>query len=179
MYHHSNPCLQCGKQTTGDHHHYCKPRGSRALQFCCQYCTIRFSSKQRLNLHERTHGLDYRFQCPICSKWFTKMSALKTHSYSHSNLRQFKCNVCGKMCKLVGTLKRHMKICHHTKNVENSTDSLNVDQIHNTVTLSITGNESSASQPANAHIAMPVTDEHNYVNYNVSHNIEVQEQQLQ
>lgn len=111
MYYHNKQSLQYGKYIDKLINRYCKPRGSKALQYCCKYCIKRFSSIQRLNLHERTHGLDYCFQCNVCSKLFTKMSALKIHGYSHFNQKQLKCNVCGKTCKCASVFKRHVKLC--------------------------------------------------------------------
>lgn len=110
MYYHNKQSLQYDKHIDKLINHYCKPRGSKALQHC-KYCIKRFSSIQRLNLHERTHKLDYHFGCKVCSKWFTKMSALKIHLYSHFNQKQYMCNICGKIYKGASIFKRHMKVC--------------------------------------------------------------------
>lgn len=111
MYYHNKQSLQCGIHIDKLINHYYKPRGYKTSQYSCKYCIKRFHSIQRLNLHERSHGVDYCFRCNVCSKLFTKMSALKIHGYSHFNQKQYKCNVCGKTCKHASIIKRHMKFC--------------------------------------------------------------------
>lgn len=178
IYHHSKPCSQCGKHTTDNlTNHYCKPKGSRALQYCCEHCTKRFSSKQRLNLHERTHGLDYRFQCTVCSKLFIKMSALNTHLNSHFNIQQYICNICGKICKLASTLKSHMKTCGQNINKSNSLDPYN---LHN-YAITLPSTETDLDLPLT--IQLPIISEQSYFicdiaqHMEISHDINVSNQQ--
>lgn len=148
--------------------HYCKPKGSRALQYSCKHCTKRFSSKQRLNLHERTHGLDYRFQCTVCSKLFTKMSALNTHLNLHSNIQKFTCNICGKICKLASTLKSHIKTCG--KNISNKSNSLNPYTLHN-YAITLPSTETHFDLPLT--IQLPNIDEQSYFICDVSQHMEI------
>ncbi|XP_050527505.1 zinc finger protein 624-like isoform X2 [Daktulosphaira vitifoliae] len=164
IYYHSKQCQQCDKLTNDNSvNHYCKPKGSRALQYCCQYCIKRFSSKQRLHIHERTHGLDYRYQCTICNKWFTKMTALKTHSYSHSSEKNYACNVCGKLFNLITAMKKHLKIHQHNEN--QCFDNLNSDNVLNTIALPITVNLPSSKSTELLNITSPnfllTTENHN------------------
>lgn len=130
--------------------HYCKTKGSNALQFCCQYCTKRFSSKQRLNYHERTHGLIYRFHCTVCSKRFKKWSTFKIHSNSHIDIEKNTCNICGKIFKSISVLNNHIESNHEEKNLLNNPNDLNnqdLDQIHNSVPLPANVTNSIENEP--------------------------------
>lgn len=130
MYHHSSLC------TTGNSiNQYCKTKGSNALQFCCQYCTKRFNSTQRLGCHERSHGLNYRFHCTVCNKWFTKLSVFIMHSDSHFGITQNTCNICGKIFKSISTLNNHTETNHKEKHLPNDLNNQGLNQIHNSVLL--------------------------------------------
>lgn len=163
--------MQCGKHTVGNlANHYCKPKGSNALQYCCEHCTKRFSSKQRLNLHEHTHGFDYRFQCSVCSKLFKQMTELNTHMNLHSNIQQYVCNTCGKICKLASRLKSHMKTCG--KNVNNKMNILDPYNLHN-YAITLPSTEPQIDLPLNLPISIPIIDEQGYFICDTSQDIDI------
>lgn len=167
-YHHK---IQCDKQISDNTLKVCKPKGSRALQYRCEFCTKRFSSKHRMILHEHTHGPSYCFQCSVCNKRFAKMSALKVHKHSHSSLRQFKCEFCDKIYKFKSSLKKHKEIYHNIKNIVNnktSTSSMDPNNVCSVVKLPITGNP----LPSETQIS-PITNEQSYLICNVSHHIDI------
>jgi len=63
---------------------------SGSKPYVCDVCKRKFSRKDHLLTHERTHTGERRYQCSICSKRFTRGDELKRHGKVHSKEKKYK-----------------------------------------------------------------------------------------
>lgn len=77
----------------------------------CLTCGERFSAKQALDQHERTHTGDKPYTCPYdgCTKSFKQKSALTMHIRTHTGEKPLKCEICGKSFCESSNLSKHRK----------------------------------------------------------------------
>jgi hypothetical protein len=57
--------------------------GGRDVSFECPVCRKRYTKKEHLQRHERTHTGDKPFRCPTCERNFARGDVLTRHMKSH------------------------------------------------------------------------------------------------
>ena len=79
----------------------------------CSWCDKRYTRREELVVHERTHTGELPFQCLVCGRAFRRRSLLKRHSLIHqsSENKNIICDVCGAKFSCRSYLRRH-KIIH-------------------------------------------------------------------
>ena len=85
--------------------------------FKCDYCDKRYTRRDNLNRHIKTHrGAGKKpFRCNHCDYRGISESHLKIHVRVHTGERPFKCDHCEKRFKTRGNVKRHMKVHRRRK----------------------------------------------------------------
>ena len=63
---------------------------------CVLSCEKKFSTKQVLRVHERTHTGEKPFECKYCSQIFTQSQAVKVHERIHTGENSFVCKFSAK-----------------------------------------------------------------------------------
>ncbi|XP_067142656.1 gastrula zinc finger protein XlCGF7.1-like [Centruroides vittatus] len=72
-----------------------------------KYCNKRFTTKQNLEIHRRTHRGERPFRCSLCDKCFTTKQNLQVHERSHRGEKPFSCPVCDKCFTTKQNLQVH------------------------------------------------------------------------
>jgi len=84
--------------------------------FGCRFCDTRFTHKQSVWRHEKTHVGFKPFQCRLetCRKKFTDSYHLREHLFTHTGERPYHCNIgnCEKKFASGSTLRKHKLILH-------------------------------------------------------------------
>ncbi|XP_064627760.1 zinc finger protein 554-like [Lineus longissimus] len=80
--------------------------------FPCQVCGMKFTRKQVLHRHWRTHTGEKPYRCSQCGKAFSQKNSLQRHIRIHTGERPFKCKYCSKDFIQSSHLKYHM-VEHH------------------------------------------------------------------
>nr|XP_061796561.1 zinc finger and SCAN domain-containing protein 2-like [Nerophis lumbriciformis] len=78
--------------------------------FGCTLCDKRFSRKNTLVVHKRTHTGEKPFACTLCDKSFSRKSDLKMHKRTHTGEKPFGCTLCDKRFSQQYNLERHKSI---------------------------------------------------------------------
>ena len=111
------------------------PRDDKPRPYLCTVCDKRFTRKQSLNKHKRTHtGVMYtcshcekvlssqdslyqhmnirtsKYKCSVCGKCFGTSKHLAVHKRSHSGEKLFECTVCSKRFSTSRHLVVHSRI---------------------------------------------------------------------
>ena len=83
----------------------------------CNVCWRVFESKEKLQLHYRTHTGEKPFACKICNRKFTRKCNLDRHEATHSEVKPFKCTICpdGKSFKTKDGLRNHLRYHYRPK----------------------------------------------------------------
>lgn len=81
----------------------------KPLLFQCDFCSKRFTAKQTLVIHRRTHTGDNALQCDICKRQFVVKQSLEIHMRTHTVERPFMCHLCSKTFKQSSPFRRHLR----------------------------------------------------------------------
>lgn len=98
----TNEMIQSPKQLKS-HEHFADK------SFECNFCHRRFTSKERLQKHERVHTNNKPFQCHICLKKYNQRLSLQVHKSVHTGEKPYLCSQCMMQFRLKAYLDRHMK----------------------------------------------------------------------
>ncbi|XP_016980038.1 zinc finger protein 700 [Drosophila rhopaloa] len=75
----------------------------------CNYCSLTFDKKSRLQVHMENHVDNRPHQCYLCLKAFKTSEILKVHMRTHTGERPFQCSHCPKSFTTNSNLKRHLR----------------------------------------------------------------------
>ena len=76
-------------------------------QFFCTVCERRFTTKQRLDDHQKRHVSEMMYSCTQCEKRFSCQNTLQLHRNIHSD--KYKCTECGICCQSSHLLAAHRR----------------------------------------------------------------------
>lgn len=80
--------------------------------YLCDVCGKKLSSTDKLQLHRRIHTGFKPYKCTVCEKRFTKKDILTDHLRVHSGEKPFACEICGKCFSQRSPLTIHRR--YHT-----------------------------------------------------------------
>uniref|UniRef100_A0AAZ3Q8J6 C2H2-type domain-containing protein n=1 Tax=Oncorhynchus tshawytscha TaxID=74940 RepID=A0AAZ3Q8J6_ONCTS len=83
----------------------------------CSVCGRRFTKRNNLYKHMRTHKEERPFSCNICGKKFNSSGNLSRHNRTHTGQKLYSCDLCDKSFTQSGNLKTH-KLNAHTEGEE-------------------------------------------------------------
>ncbi|KAH8318515.1 hypothetical protein KR067_006771 [Drosophila pandora] len=110
-------CEYCGKMfqnQAGLTHHRFTHRANLQLPFPCEVpgCSLRFQTKQKLEVHMLRHNGIKNFSCPYCGLRKTTKNELRLHINFHTLERTWSCSQCPKVCNSSTSLKKHFRTIH-------------------------------------------------------------------
>ncbi|XP_057321051.1 zinc finger protein 567-like [Microplitis mediator] len=106
-----NSATENSHDVKGHNHH----RPSKSLENSieeCPICKKKFSSKQYLAKHKKTHKEDNYYYCNICFYKTKDIRYFKSHSNKHSNNEFYICYHCGRSYKIKASLEIHLTFEH-------------------------------------------------------------------
>lgn len=77
--------------------------------FACAECSARFSTKNNLVVHQRTHSGEKPYACNECNASFSTRGNLKRHVKTHTGVKPWKCSHCEQCFTEKKTLVAHMR----------------------------------------------------------------------
>lgn len=77
--------------------------------FVCIECNARFSTKNNLVVHERSHSGEKPYACGECKACFSTRGNLKRHVKTHLGVRPWKCSHCEQCFTEKKTMVAHMR----------------------------------------------------------------------
>ena len=77
--------------------------------FECELCHKRFSRRDKLNMHSRSHTGEKPHKCTYCSYAAADSSSLKKHLRIHYDERPFKCQICPYASRNSSQLTVHLR----------------------------------------------------------------------
>ncbi|XP_037520052.1 zinc finger protein 16 [Rhipicephalus sanguineus] len=77
--------------------------------FACAECNARFSTKNNLVVHQRTHSGEKPYACNECNASFSTRGNLKRHVKTHTGVKPWKCSHCEQCFTEKKTLVAHMR----------------------------------------------------------------------
>lgn len=85
----------------------------------CSGCSHEFTSKYRLELHEKTDTCKVKLTCSVCNTSFTDALSLRSHADQHFSDRVYQCNMCEKDFNDNEILKQHIDADHTAEEKHN------------------------------------------------------------
>ncbi|CAH0555594.1 unnamed protein product [Brassicogethes aeneus] len=92
------------------------PPVEKPRNFECDVCHKKYTSKDILRKHRKTHGLDKNFFCDSCKKGFDTQVEMDKHNKLHVGYRPHSCKYCANSFADVKGLNAHMKRIHSNIN---------------------------------------------------------------
>ena len=81
-------------------------------KWCCQQCSMSFSTLSQYSTHEkRVHLKQYKFLCNLCGKGFMRRDKHDQHLARHVAQKPHQCTLCQRKFYLEHALKRHVPTC--------------------------------------------------------------------
>lgn len=77
--------------------------------FECELCHKRFSRRDKLNMHSRSHTGERPHKCKYCAYAAADSSSLKKHLRIHYDERPFKCQICPYASRNSSQLTVHLR----------------------------------------------------------------------
>lgn len=78
-------------------------------------CHVRFSAKETLNRHVKTHTGNKSYKCDLCGIAFIQRTQLKNHMFHHTGQDGVKCPHCDELFDNKSTMNRHISKLHDIK----------------------------------------------------------------
>ncbi|XP_050419627.1 oocyte zinc finger protein XlCOF26-like [Adelges cooleyi] len=91
-------------------HHIRKHSGTKA--YSCDVCNRKFSLKDALVSHEKTHTCSTQFACYLCNQRFREKRYLQRHLSTHNKNNVMNCPMCMKEFTRKDNLDRHVRNTH-------------------------------------------------------------------
>lgn len=103
-------CSTCGKRFSRKDalSRHVKTHNKKAARVSCSICKKTFSRQYDLDRHMKFHSKDKSFECPLCNIRFTKKDNLLVHQRMHENLN-YPCTPCHERFNSKTNLKRHIQ----------------------------------------------------------------------
>ncbi|XP_017783248.1 PREDICTED: zinc finger protein 1 homolog isoform X1 [Nicrophorus vespilloides] len=89
-----------------------KKKKAKKPELECDVCNRKFTHRNSLVYHQRSHTGNRPHQCEQCGKSFFASSALKVHLRLHSGDKPYRCEFCGRNFRQWGDLKYHCISIH-------------------------------------------------------------------
>ncbi|KAG4072856.1 hypothetical protein HA402_002599 [Bradysia odoriphaga] len=105
-------CKECGKnfnQLANVLTHQLTHASYSERRFVCETCGSKFSRKDTLEHHKRTHTEDRNFECDVCGNRFKSERSMKRHKWSHSTDPNYACDICGKTFYIKSYMTVHLR----------------------------------------------------------------------
>ncbi|XP_076055857.1 uncharacterized protein LOC143033979 [Oratosquilla oratoria] len=77
--------------------------------WACNYCKGRFTTKNCLKQHLKTHTGQKPYECDVCLARFREQAGLKRHKMTHTGEKPFKCHKCDKAYTEKAVLIEHQR----------------------------------------------------------------------
>jgi transcription elongation factor Elf1 len=103
----------CKRNEIGEHMKKAHPESK--IEFECDFCHARFSSKSKMERHRNIHKpKEEKFTCNLCGFETWSQDSLNRHMYRH--YASFNCSLCDYNTTNKATLARHNEKMHGTMN---------------------------------------------------------------
>lgn len=99
----TKPCQELDLNTSC----FCPSSGEKPFE--CELCHKRFSRRDKLNMHSRSHTGEKPHKCKHCPYAAADSSSLKKHLRIHYDERPFKCQICPYASRNSSQLTVHLR----------------------------------------------------------------------
>ncbi|KAF7269324.1 hypothetical protein GWI33_017646 [Rhynchophorus ferrugineus] len=112
-----NECKYCGIKIKDEENfaaHTCKNKELvKSSIYSCALCSKKFTRKEYLIVHNRTHTGEKPYHCNTCNKDFSQQASFYVHKRRlHDKVVLGTCNYCGKKFVDKSALENHIKMWH-------------------------------------------------------------------